>query len=86
MRMILSEISHSHLPGVVCPVFHNLSNQTFIGETSMFTIIARDCGIDRNYPCYTYAEAEFLFKALSAIAHRVECWQGASLVMTFTNN
>ena len=36
----------------------------------MFTIIARDCGIDRNYPCYTYAEAEFLFKALSAIAHR----------------
>lgn len=52
----------------------------------MFTIIARDCGIDRNYPCYTYAEAEFLFKALSAIAHRVECWQGASLVMTFTNH
>lgn len=52
----------------------------------MFTIIARDCGIDRTYPCYTYTEAEFLFKALSTIAHHVECWQGTSLILTFTNN
>ena len=50
----------------------------------MFTIIARDCGIDRNYSCHTYAEAEYLFKALSTIARRVECWRGASLVMTYT--
>jgi hypothetical protein len=45
-----------------------------------FTIIARDNGIDRNYPCNTLAEAEFLFKALSAIASQVEWWQGATLV------
>lgn len=48
----------------------------------MFTIIARDRGIDRTYPCYTQTEAEFLFKALSAIAHRVEFWQGALLIQT----
>lgn len=52
----------------------------------MFTIIARDCGIDRHYPCNTYAEAEFLFQALSTIARRVECWKGASLVLTYDNN
>lgn len=52
----------------------------------MFTIIARDRGIDRTYPCYTYTEAEFLFKALSAIARQVECWKGTSLILTFTNN
>jgi hypothetical protein len=51
-----------------------------------FTVIARDRGIDRTYPCYTYTEAEFLFKALSSIAHRVECWKGMTLVMTYTNN
>lgn len=52
----------------------------------MFKVIARDCGIDRTYPCYTYTEAEFLFKALSGIARHVECWKGASLILTFTNN
>jgi hypothetical protein len=51
----------------------------------MFTIIARDRGIDRTYPCYTYAEAEFLFNALSAIARHVEWWKGAALVLTHTN-
>jgi hypothetical protein len=50
-----------------------------------YTVIARDRGIDRTYPCYTYTEAEFLFKALSNIAHRVECWQGMTLVLTHTN-
>ena len=66
------------------PVSNALASVSF-GETSMFTIIASDCGIDRTYPCYTYAEAEFLFKALSNIAHRVECWKGTSLVLTHTN-
>jgi hypothetical protein len=46
----------------------------------MFTIIARDCGIDRTYPCNTYGEAVFIFNALSAIASRVEWWKGATLV------
>ena len=50
-----------------------------------YTIIARDHGIDRTYPCNTYTEAEFLFKALSNIARRVECWQGMTLVLTHTN-
>jgi hypothetical protein len=50
-----------------------------------FTIIARDHGIDRTYSCHTYTEAEFMFKALSTIAHRVECWKGTSLVLTHTN-
>ena len=52
----------------------------------MFTIIARDCGIDRTYPCYTYDEAEFLFEALSLAARHVEWWKGESLVLTYDNN
>jgi hypothetical protein len=52
----------------------------------MFTIIARDCGIDRTYPCYTYAEAEFLFQALSDIARQVEWWKGATLVTQYVSN
>lgn len=52
----------------------------------MFKVIARDRGLDRTYPCYTYTEAEFLFKALSGISHHVECWKGAVLILTFTNN
>jgi hypothetical protein len=51
-----------------------------------FTLIARDHGIDRTYPCNTYDEAEFLFQALSTIARHVECWKGMTLVMTYTNN
>jgi hypothetical protein len=51
-----------------------------------YTIIARDHGIDRTYPCYTYAEAEFLFQALSNIARQVECWQGMTLVLKYDNN
>jgi hypothetical protein len=54
------------------------------GVSTMFTIIARDCGIDRTYPCNTHAEAEFLFKALSTIARCVEWWKGATLVQTHT--
>jgi hypothetical protein len=50
-----------------------------------YTIIARDNGIDRTYPCYTYAEAEFLFQALSNIARQVECWQGMTLVLKYDN-
>jgi hypothetical protein len=51
-----------------------------------FTVIARDHGIDRTYPCNTYGEAEFLFQALSSIARRVECWKGVSLILTYDNN
>jgi hypothetical protein len=50
-----------------------------------FTLIARDHGIDRTYPCNTYAEAEFLFNALSAIARHVEWWKGATLVTQYNN-
>lgn len=47
-----------------------------------YTLIARDRGIDRTYPCNTHAEAEFLFNALSSIARHVEWWKGATLVKT----
>jgi hypothetical protein len=52
----------------------------------MFTIIARDLGIDRTYPCYTYEEATFLFNALSLAARRVEWWKGATLVTQYVSN
>lgn len=55
------------------------------GIIMQFTIIARDCGIDRNYPCNTYAEAEFLFNALSLAARHVEWWKGATLVTQYVN-
>jgi hypothetical protein len=51
-----------------------------------FTIIARDNGIDRNYPCNTYEEANFLFNALSLAARHVEWWKGAQLVTQYVNN
>jgi len=50
-----------------------------------FTIIARDNGIDRNYNCNTYAEADFIFGALSLIARHVEWWKGATLVTQYNN-
>jgi hypothetical protein len=52
----------------------------------MFTIIARDLGIDRTYPCYTYEEATFLFNALSLAARHVEWWKGATLVTQYVSN
>jgi hypothetical protein len=52
----------------------------------MFTIIARDNGIDRTYPCYTLNEAAFLFNALRTIARHVEWWKGATLVDQCVNN
>ena len=50
-----------------------------------YTIIARDLGIDRTYPCNTYEEANFLFNALSLAARHVEWWQGVTLVTQYNN-
>jgi hypothetical protein len=44
-----------------------------------FTITATDNGFKRTYHCNTHAEAEFLFKALSAIARHTQWWHGARL-------
>lgn len=55
----------------------------------MFTVIFRQHGSDRHYPCTCGSDASILFEALARMGGRVEVWQGATLKAvrdyTFTN-
>ena len=51
----------------------------------MYTVIFRDQGIDRHYPCNNFYDAEILFDALAKLTmpRRIEMWKGKDILKTY---
>ena len=49
----------------------------------LFTVILRDNGIDRTYPCANRPDATVLFDALMRLGRRVEMWSGLDEIAVY---